>query len=327
MKILYISCHSILEYDELRILNDLGHDVLSIGAYIVPKFPHVSMRPPLNYDVDHNLIDLYHKHKLSKEFVDKFDCVIVMHLMSIIEENWNVLKNKTTILRTIGQNVENNEIQLQKYVKEGLKILRYSPKERELKNYAGESGLIRFLKYRSDFKPRNLEKKSVISFGQSIKQRGVHCGAEYIEKIATEVPFKLFGPHNESYSFFGGLLSYENQINELATNHCYFYTGTYPAQYTLNFIEAMLAGIPIIALGEEITYKLIDKFPLEVPSILDMFGGYHYNNINDISDQFKKLLDDTSLNDEISKKQIEIGTKLFSAENNKHEWDKFLNSI
>lgn len=327
MKILYISCHSILEYDELRILHDLGHEVFSIGAYINPKTPHVSIRPPLNYDIDPFLLDQYNKYNLSKEFIDNFDCVIVMHLLSIIEKHWDVLKNKITILRTIGQSVDNNELQLHKYVKEGLKILRYSPKERDINNYAGESGLIRFLKYQSDFKPRNVTKKSLISFGQSIKQRGRHCGASYIEEIATKVPFKLFGPNNESYNFFGGFLSYEEQLNELATNSCYLYTGTYPAQYTLNFIEAMLAGIPIISLGEEITYKLIDKFPLEVPSILDKVSGYHYNNIDDIVEQCNKLLNDTSFGDAISKKQIEIGANLFSAECNKHAWNNFLNYL
>jgi len=39
MKILYLSCHAVLEYDELRILNDLGYDVTSVGGYINPKSP------------------------------------------------------------------------------------------------------------------------------------------------------------------------------------------------------------------------------------------------------------------------------------------------
>lgn len=47
MKILYMSCHIVLEYDELRILNDLGYDVTVIGGYIDPKNPHVDTRPPL----------------------------------------------------------------------------------------------------------------------------------------------------------------------------------------------------------------------------------------------------------------------------------------
>lgn len=327
MKILYISCHSILEYDELRILHDLGHEVFSIGAYINPKTPHVSMRPPLNYDIDPFLMDQYNRYNLSKEFINNFDCIIIMHMTSVLEKYWDILKNKITILRTIGQNIADNELQLQKYVKEGLKILRYSPKERELNNYAGESGLIRFLKYKSDFKTRNPIKQSVISFGQAVKKRGPHCGSMYIEEIANRVPFKLFGPQNEEYNFFGGLISYEDQLIELSTNNCYFYTGTYPAQYTLNFIEALMAGIPIVSLSENITYKLINSFPFEVPLILDMISGYHYNDINDISNQFNILLNDISLNNEISKKQIEIGNMLFSAEYNKHEWTNFLNTL
>jgi hypothetical protein len=327
MKILYVPCHRVLEYDELRILRDLGYDVFSIGEYINPRSPQVDMRPALEYDVDSNLLDQYNKEGLSKGFFDKFDCVIVMNSLSFIIRHWRILKNKITILRTIGQSNQNIELQLQQYLKNGLKILRYSPLERSLKNYAGESGIIRFLKYKSDFKPRNILKKYVISFCQSVKQRGVHCGSKYIEELSTCLPFKLFGPNNESYPFFGGCPSYKDQIDELSTNSCYFYTGTHPAQYTLNFIEAMMAGIPIVALGERITYSLIRPFHLETPAIIDMCSKYQYDNIGSIVERCKILLEDPVLNDEISKKQIEVSDRLFSAELNNVQWSNFLNSM
>ena len=50
MKILYLSCHLVLEYDELRILTELGHDVTVIGGYIDPRNPHVDTRPALNIE-------------------------------------------------------------------------------------------------------------------------------------------------------------------------------------------------------------------------------------------------------------------------------------
>ena len=34
MKILYLSCHSILEYDEVKLLTGMGHYVFSPGAYV-----------------------------------------------------------------------------------------------------------------------------------------------------------------------------------------------------------------------------------------------------------------------------------------------------
>ena len=66
MKILYLSCHSVLEYDEIRILSDLGYDVFSIGAYITPSIPHVDMRPSINIPSNPVLLslhsDLYHRN-------------------------------------------------------------------------------------------------------------------------------------------------------------------------------------------------------------------------------------------------------------------------
>ena len=148
MKILYLSCHIVLEFDEFRILNQLGCDVTIIGGYINPKNPHVDTRPPL--DINSNLErrekinNLYNTNlkkgissewcsfTLNKDVVDDYDVIYVMHRLDWIEKNWNIIKNKIVILRTIGQNLDNNELELKKYVDAGVKVLRYSPKERDL---------------------------------------------------------------------------------------------------------------------------------------------------------------------------------------------------
>ena len=52
-----MSCHDVLEYDEIRILSQLGHDVFSTGGYINPRSPHSSMRPGLELDFNKSLFD------------------------------------------------------------------------------------------------------------------------------------------------------------------------------------------------------------------------------------------------------------------------------
>src|SRR4051794_23029692 len=47
VNILLLLAHSIAEYDDLRMLSDLGYDVFSIGAYIDPAHPSDDKRPPL----------------------------------------------------------------------------------------------------------------------------------------------------------------------------------------------------------------------------------------------------------------------------------------
>lgn len=338
-----MSCHIVLEYDELRILNELGHDVTVIGGYIDPKNPHVDTRPSL--DINSNLerrekIDsLYNlnfkkgisaencSNTLIKDVVDDYDVIYVMHKLDWIEKNWNIIKNKIVVLRTIGQNLDNDEIKIKKYVDLGVKVLRYSPKERDFKNYAGEHGLIRFLKYKSDFKIRENKHDYVISFGQNINQRGNWCGSSIIESVAKSVPFKLYGPNNEFYSFWEGRLSYEQQLEKYATNACYLYTGTFPAQYTLNFIEALMAGVPIVSIGKELSQKLVQSYPFEVPYILDEINGYYFDETEKIIEKLKELIENKTLNSEISKKQIELATNLFSVEKNIQKWKEFLNSL
>ena len=47
MNILYVGSHSILEYDEVRLLSDLGHDIFSIGSYTDPANPSDDKRPAI----------------------------------------------------------------------------------------------------------------------------------------------------------------------------------------------------------------------------------------------------------------------------------------
>jgi glycosyltransferase involved in cell wall biosynthesis len=343
MKILYLSCHIVLEYDELRILNQLGYDVTAIGGYIDPKNPHVDTRPPLNIDSNKDRENKIHKlfndnrnrgidiqncsNTLTKEVVDDYDVIMIMHRMDWVEKNWDVIKNKIVILRTIGQNLENNEILIKKYIRMGLKILRYSPKERELNNYAGEHGLIRFLKYKSDFKDRNVKKNYTITFTQNLNDRKNWCGLNIIEYVSNKVPFKLFGPGNEKFEFNGGRLSYDQQLEEYASNSCYLYTGTFPAQYTLNFVEALIAGIPIVSIGKNLSQQMVSQYPFEVPYILDEVVGYSYDDIDKIVDTLNQLIMDKKLNNEVSRKQTELGVRLFSVEKNIHQWKDFLNNV
>lgn len=339
-----MSCHDVLEYDELRILNQLGHDVFSIGGYINPKLPHSPIRPSLDISVNQYLFDKWSHYThlnyqkninenlcgkiLNKDFVDEFDCIIVMHIQDWIDINNEVFKNKRVILRTIGQNLELNELSLNQHRKNNVKVVRYSPKERELNSYAGEDILIRFLKYKSDFKNRNDDLlKTVISFGQNVSERGMYCGSKYIEYISEKFDFKLFGPHNQNYKFNGGSISYDEQIEELSKSSAFFYTGTYPAQYTLGFVEAFLSGIPLVSIGESLFYEKIGKYPSEVCNILSKVDSLYSNNIDEICKILQRIIDNQKYAKEISEKQIKIADEMFSVEKNINLWRDFLNNL
>ena len=116
MRILYLSCHEILESDEVSLLLELGHDVFSPGAYVNPQNRgNECMRPDIpGLQYDPETVTMFHalgqpgqdnKERLTKEFVDRFDVVIVMHLPQWITMNWEAMKHKTVVWRTIGQSL------------------------------------------------------------------------------------------------------------------------------------------------------------------------------------------------------------------------------
>jgi len=47
MKILFLSCHTVLEFDDLILLNELGYEVFSPGTYWKPESGGDGIRPPL----------------------------------------------------------------------------------------------------------------------------------------------------------------------------------------------------------------------------------------------------------------------------------------
>lgn len=263
-KILYLSCHSILEHDEVKLFHEMGYEIFSPGAYVEPANPGDSTLRPgipgLVYDPD--IVEQWHnicvahpgqdgKDHLTKEFVDNFDCIIVMHLPRWIVGNWEAMKHKRVIWRTIGQSVASTEAQLRPFRQEGLEIVRYSPREQYIPGQIGADALIRFYKDPNDYGPWTGESKRVITFAQSMKARGGACNFDLFEHVTRPFARHLFGPGNEGLDWSSGKVPFEQLQTELCVNRVYFYTGTHPASYTLNFIEAWMSGIPIVAIGPQ----------------------------------------------------------------------------
>jgi hypothetical protein len=264
MKILYLSCHSILEHDEVKMFHELGHEIFSPGAYVEPANPgDASLRPGipgLVYDPD--VMEQFHrigaahpgedaKDHLTKELVDNFDCVIVMHMPRWVQRNWDVMKHKRVIWRTIGQSLSNTEQTLKQYRDHGMEVVRYSPREATTPGFIGQDALIRFYKDPDDYGPWRGDNNRIITFAQSMKSRGPACNFDFFEQVTRPFPRHLFGPGNGGLPWSSDKVPFEQLQEELKANRVYFYTGTHPASYTLNFMEAWMTGIPVVALGPQ----------------------------------------------------------------------------
>jgi hypothetical protein len=261
MKVLYLSCHSILEAEELTLFHELGYEVFSPGAYFDPQNPN-ELRPGipgLTYNPDvvakYNEIGAAHpgedaKNYLTKDFVDYFDVVVVMHLPQWISNNWEVLKGKRVIWRTIGQSVASTELKLLRY-RSGIQIVRYSPMEATIPAFIGQDGLIRFYKDPELYKGWNGQIPGIMTVAQSMIERDAACNFTFFEQTTRPYNRALFGSGSESLPWGRGKVTFEELREAYQNYRCYFYTGTHPASYTLNFIEAFMTGIPVVAIGPQ----------------------------------------------------------------------------
>lgn len=335
MKILYLSCHSILEYDELKLLTELGHEVFSLGAYTNPKGHDSLPRPGIPnmpyYPELEELSKGMPRTELRYEIYRDFDAVIVMHTPELIEQNWDRLRGKTVIWRSIGQSTPVVEKRLKKYRNEGLKIMRYSPYETFIPGYIGEDVMIRFYKDESEFANWNGNDCKIINFTQTLKGRREYCGYEPIMKVAEGLPFKVYGPGNEDLGEFnGGELPFELLKGQLRDSRVYLYRGTWPASYTLTFIEGLMTGIPMVCFGAT-TANLNKKDGMETYEVEKIINqgvdGFVYNDIEKMREVTQRLLVDKDYALQIGNKGREKAIQLFGKEKIKKEWQTFLETV
>lgn len=342
MKVLYLSCHSILEYDEVKLLHELGHEVFSPGAYVEPDNPgDSSLRPGIDgLQYNPEVMKQWHaicaanpgkdgKDHLTKEFVDNFDCVIVMHLPRWIQRNWDVMKHKRVIWRTIGQSIAPVEQSMRRYRDEGMEIIRYSPKEESIPGYIGSDALIRFYKDPDDYGPWTGENNRVITFAQHMKKRNQACNYSFFE--ATTRPFArhLFGPGNEGEDWTSGKVPFDQLKEEMRLNRVYFYTGTHPASYTLNFMEAWMSGMPIVGIGKKKgNASYFQNHELyEVPELIETgVNGFISDDMIILREWINTLMKDHQYARQISVNARAKAIEVFGKATIKPQWEAFLNA-
>jgi len=340
IRILYASCHSILEYDEVSLLHQLGYEVFSPGAYVCPLNPGDSTLRPgipgLVYDPD--ILEQFHKicaahptedakDHLTKEFVDNFDIVLIMHLPRWVVNNWEVIKHKRVIWRTIGQSITSVEQQLKPYRDQGMEIIRYSPMEVNIPGFIGQDALIRFYKDPEVYKDWKGTNRRVITFGQHMQSRDQACNYRFFEEVTRPYSRHLYGPGNEGHPWSTGKVSHETLIQEMQMNRVYFYTGTHPASYTLNFIEAWMTGIPIVAIGPQHgNASYFHNHNLyEIPHLVTSHSdGFVSDSIQELREYISMLLSNDTAAQLISKKGRKQAIRHFGKDMISAAWKKYL---
>jgi glycosyltransferase involved in cell wall biosynthesis len=342
MKIFYMSAHSVLEAEEVGLLNELGHEVFTAGAFVDnlnignaslrPSIPNFRNSPELRKEYD-KIGAMFPgedgKDHLTKEFIDFFNAVLVMHIPRWIIKNWDVIKHKRVIWRTIGQSIKEREDELRPFRNKGLQVVRYSPREKFIPGYIGENAMIRFYKDENYWKGWTGEKKQVVTFAQSMKQRNQACNFSFFEEVTRPFQRHLYGPGNEivGQPWAHGQVTVDEMLKTLQQSRVYFYCGTHPASYTLNFMEALSVGIPLVCIGPE--HGNASYFPnhklYEIPDIIENgVNGFYSDNIGELRGYINYLLTHEEAARRIGQRGRETAIRHFSKEKIKQQWKEFL---
>lgn len=343
MNLVLMGAHNIEEHDALKLFTDLGYDCFALGGYANPAAPVESLRPalpdaPYHPDleyachakrVEHErdgevlengrpVID-WAKADLPQEVLDWADVIIC----SAFEHTWLVpqwrrLKDsgKRIVWRTIGQSNGYNERIMAPLFHDGLEIVRYSPNERHLENFAGETTMIRFYKDPGEWADWRGDVGVVTNVTQNLYQRHPATNWEYWSLATDDLPSLPVGAGSEVIGGVGKL-PFHLMKEMLRSSRAYCYTGTQPASYTLGFIEALMTGIPMVS---------ITKSWMQTPAIFeaDELCGFAFDDPADAASLLRLWLNDHEAAKEVGTYQRSVAIDTFGMASVGTAWSEYL---
>jgi hypothetical protein len=207
--------------------------------------------------------------------------------------------------------------------------------ENNIQANLGSDALIRFYEDEDELKDWNGNTKRVINITQTLKGRSQDCHYDQIMQIIQGFPALIYGTGNDNLGpLNGGELSYDLIKGALRDNRVFLYAGTWPACYTLSFIEALMTGIPVVSIGSELagdipTVPYSEKFDyFEIPQIIkNGENGFYSDDINELREDINKLLEDQELAKKMGEEGRKTAIRLFSKSKAREDWTKFFGKI
>lgn len=161
-----------------------------------------------------------------------------------------------------------------------------------------------------------------------MKDRDKDCNWEIFSSLATKMPCQLVGNRNKPAGdiWIGSDLNYD-ELRETYTKYgAYLYTGTKPASYCLNFIEAWMTGIPVVALGPVVAngpeplYEVHELISKEV-------DGYWADTEDEIVRICMTLLEQPDLAKRIGAAGRQRAIDLFGESVIRPQWEEFFKRL
>ncbi len=340
-RILYYSVHEALEYDEITLFQSMGYTVFSLGTYCPVNGCENPFRPKITGNRDRDILTTLfsqtgckatfnnrEKTVLTKEFVNHFDIVIVMHDIHFIAQNWDVLKSRCVIWRTIGQAIDFYDRLAAPYRREGLHIVRWSPRELLIEDYIGHDAIIRAYKDPQIYRGwHGHHSDRYVTFSSSFKGR---YASEYkfFAAALKKLDYQIGGGANEELPNAIGLLGFAEQLELLRCGFGYTYFHGSAIPYTLNFVEAWMTGLPVIVIdrkaelaGLDLRYNEINDF------LVDGVNGFKVESPTKAASLLASLLDRRDQAKEVGRQGRLAALSIFGMRRAQQEWGHFFDAL
>ena len=339
MDILLLSVHPVLEYDEVSVLESLGHRVFSLGFYL-DRNNVDTLRPKLAQSAwSRNMLrsfvasgcgrdhDVGGGWRVTPTFTRRFDVCIVHHNLRFLDSHPFLLESMRVIWRGIGQEPAFIEQNLRRFIDLGMKVVRWSPAETKIDGYCGHDAVIRPSKDEVEWSGWSGETRQIISFSNNFLERAEALSLDLYRSSIEGLPSRLYGLGNEDMSESDGLLPADEQIREMRSSRILFCTGTIPASYTLGFIEAWMLGIPVVHIGRA-AHERLGFTTFEVDDLIeDKVSGFVVDTAEEAREAMNGLLDDHDHARKISKAGRDKACSIFGRRVVRVQWRDFLEQI
>lgn len=116
----------------------------------------------------------------------------------------------------------------------------------------------------------------------NLQERGRRLGADIFERVSKEIPLDLVGMGTEGYGGLGEVMFHD--MPRFAAQYRFFFN---PIRYTslgLAFLEAMMAGIPVVCLATTEYATVIENG----------VNGFAHTDLDFLMDKMRLLLDDAA---------------------------------
>jgi hypothetical protein len=332
MNILYFPVHEVLEHDDLRLLTALGHRILSTGAFRSPDANGVLRKARPEF-FSRELYGALGRHphaiengvpKLDRAFVDHFDAIIVNQEPLVLEANREAFAGKPVIWRTVGQARRVSERRAWKAGR-NLFVVRCSKRESALPGFIPSTTAIYFGKCEEDFQLWDGRDAFTLTFfNRMARGDAIPSPQQYLD-IVDGFEARLFGTGNEGIPMSKGIAPSDHQFELFRRCGAYLYVHSELACYTLNFVEAMMSGTPILApTARFIAANARDSnwHPMryEVEELLACGAGLVYDSITEARRLLRAILQGEIDTSAISAAARRRAVEMFSARKVGEDW-------